>query len=134
MVGAYLQAADTLHQALLHGAADTHDLTGGLHLGGKLVGSLGELIEGEAGKLRYHIVYRGLIERIGVSDADLVQGHSQGHLCGDLCDGIGRCLGCQGRGTGDSGVDLDQEVLGGVGVQRKLYVAAALDLQGPQDL
>ena len=134
VVDADLQTADALQEGLLHGAADGHDLAGGLHLGGQAVVGGGELVEGEAGQLGDDIVDAGLEGGGGGGDHDLVQGQTHGHLGGDPGDGVAGGLGGQGGGAGDSGVDLDEVVFEGVGIQGELDVAAAGDLQLPDDL
>ena len=133
VVYADLQRADGLQQALLNGAAHAHHLAGGLHLGAEPVVGGGELVKGEAGHFGDHIVQGGLKGGGGVGDGDLVQGHAHADLGGHSGDRVAAGLGGQGGGAGDAGVDLDQIVLEGVGVQGKLDVAAALDLQRPDD-
>ena len=48
--------------------------------------------------------------------------------------GVAGGLGGQSGGTGHTGVNLDDRVLEGLGIQSKLHVAAALDLQGGDDV
>ena len=131
---AALQGADALEQGLLQVGADAHDLAGGLHLGAQLVAGGGELIEGEPGQLGDDVVQAGLEGGVGVGDLDVLQGHAHGDLGGDPGDGVAGGLGGQGRAAGDPGVDLDEVVFRGGGIQGELDVAAALDLQLPDDL
>ena len=127
-----LQRADGLEQALLERAADAHDLARGLHLRAERVGGGRELIEREARQLCDHVVQRRLERGRRVSDGDLVEVHADGDLGRDARDGI--AAGLARRRAGDAGVDLNEEVLRGLGVERKLHVAAALDLQRADDL
>ena len=133
VVYADLQRADGFQQALLNGAAHAHHLAGGLHLGAEPVVGGGELVKGEAGHFGDHIVKGRLKSGGGVGDGDLVQGHAHADLGGHSGDGVAAGLGGQSGGAGDAGVDLNQIVLEGVGVQSELDVAAALDLQRPDD-
>ena len=132
-----LQGADGLHQRPLEGIADGHHLAGGLHLGAQGAAGGGELVKGQAGQLE-HAVVQGWLEAggglAGHGVGDLVQGVAQGHLGGHLGDGVAGGLGGQGGGPGHAGVDFDDRVLEGVGVEGQLYVAPALDLQGGDDV
>ena len=69
----------------------------------------------------------------GVGQLDLVQVHPHGDFRGHPGDGVAAGLAGQGRGPGHPGVDLDDVVLEGLGVQGELDVAPALDLQGPDE-
>ena len=128
------QRADALQEGFLQVGADAHDLAGGLHLGAQLVGGGSELVEGEPGQLGDDVVKARLKGGGGVGNLDVLQGHAHGDFRGDPGDGVAGGLGSQGRGAGDTGVDLDEVVFGGIGVQRKLDIAAALDFQLLDDL
>ena len=134
VVDADLQRAHGLQQALLEIAADAHDLAGGLHLGAQTVAGRRELVEGEAGQLGHHVVEARLEGGGGVGDLDVLQIHAHGDLRRHAGDGIAAGLAGEGGGAGHAGVDLDEEVLGGMGIQRELHIAAALDLQRADDL
>ena len=134
VAGADLQRADGFQEALLQIGADAHDLAGGLHLSTQGVGGRGELIEGEPGQLGNHIIQAGLESGVGIGDLDILQSHAHGNLGGNPGNGVAGCLGSQCGGTGNTGVNLDEEVFGGIGVQGKLDIAAAFDLQLPNDL
>ena len=117
--------------------ADGHDLAGGLHLGAQGAAGGGELVKGQAGDLQHAVVDGGLEAGGGLAGhrvGDLVQGVAQGHLGGHLGDGVASGLGGQGRRAGHTGIDLDDCILEGVRVQGELHVAAALDLQGGDDV
>ena len=120
-------------QALLPAPAHAHHLAGGLHLGGQEIGGGGELVKGEPGHFGDHIVQCGLKAGRGVGQADLIQIHTHGDFGRDPGDGVARGLGGQGGGTGHPGVDLDDIVPEGMGVKGKLYIAAALHVQRPDD-
>ena len=75
-----LERAHSLQERLLHRTANGHHLTRRLHLRTELVRGVGELIEGEAGHLRHHVVDRRL-ERCGSrSDTNLIKRKTYGDL------------------------------------------------------
>ena len=132
-----LQRTDGLHQRSFKAGADTHHLTGRLHLGGE--GSLGgdEFIEGQTGHFHHAIVKRGLKAGIGLSCDrvfDLVQGIAQGDLCRHLGDGIAGGLTRQGGRTAHTGIHFDHAVFKAGGMQGELHVAASRDLQLVDDV
>ena len=132
-----LAAPDGLHQGVFKAGADGHDLAGGLHGGAQLPAGACELVKGPLGNLHYHIIHAGFKAGTGLARDvvfDLVQGIAQGDLGGHLGDGVAGGLGGQGRGTGDTGVDLNNSVFKAVGVQSELAVAAAHDAQGRHDV
>ena len=134
MVYTDLQRTDALEQALLQVGADTHDLTGSLHLCTQQVGCRCKLIEGETGQLGDHIIQLGLKGCIRISNLDLFQSHTHGDLCGHTGNGITGSLGCQRRGTGNTRVHLDQIILATGGMQCILHITTAFDLQFTNDL
>ena len=123
-----------LSREFLQIGADAHDLAGGHHLGAQNVDGGGELVEGEPGQLGDDVVQLRLKGGVGVGDFDVLQRHAHGDFRGDPGNGIAGGLGGQRGGTGDTGVDLNEIVSGGIGVESKLNVAAALHLQRPDDL
>ena len=134
MANANLQGAHRLKQTLLHGATYAHHLAGSLHLGVQRIVGVGEFVKGEPGDLGDHIVQGRFKGSGGVGNRNLVQMHTHGNLGADPGNGIAAGLARQRRRAGDAGVDLDEEVLRGLGVERELHVAAALDLQLPNEL
>ena len=124
-----LQRADGLEEALLDRAAHAHHFTCGLHLCAELVRRASELVKREARHLRHDVVERRLEGGGSVRDHDLVERHADGDLGRDACDRVAAGLGGQRRGARDAGVDLDEVVLEALGIERKLHVAAALDLK-----
>ena len=136
-VQAHLRPPDGLHQRHLKAGGDGHDLTGGLHLGTQLAAGVGKLIEGPLGHLHHNVVQRGLKAGAGLAGDvvfDLVQGVAQGDLGGDLGNGIAGGLGCQGGGTADAGVHLNDRIFKAVRIQGKLHIAAAHDAQMGDDV
>ena len=133
MVHADLQGSHALQQTLLQIGADAHDLSRGLHLGAQRVGGGGELVEGESRELGNAIIQPRLEGGVGVGDLNVLKKHTNGNFCRHTGNGIARRLGRQCRGAGHSGVDLNQIIFTAVGVERELYVTAALDLQLPND-
>ena len=128
------QRADALQEAFLKGSAYAHGFAGGLHLGAQGVVGVGELVEGEPGHLGDYIVQRRLKGSAGVGQADLVQSHSHADFCRNPGDGITAGFGGQGRGAGYSGVDFDEVILEGFGIQCKLDIAATLNSQRANQL
>ena len=130
---ARFERAHGLQQRFFHRAAHGHHLARGLHLRAELVRSVAELVEGEAGDLRYHVVERRLERRRRIGDADLVERQPHGDLGAHAGDRIAAGLRGEGRRTRHAGVDLDQIVFERERVQRELHVAASLDLQRADD-
>ncbi len=136
VVGLCLQGPDGFQEGLLKAAANGHDFACGFHLGAQLPVRAGELVEGEPGELRHNVVQRRFeagVARAGDRVQDLVQCQADGQFCGNLRNGIARGLGRQGRGPGHTGIDFNDVILEAVGIQRQLHVAAAADLQRPDD-
>ena len=98
------------------------------------VAGVGELVEGEARELCDHVVKRRLGSRRAARYGDVLEFHTHRDLGGDAGDGVTARLGSKRGRTGNAGVDLDQEVFARIGVQGKLNVATALDLEFPNDL
>ena len=129
VINADLERAHTLEKCLLEIRADAHDLARRLHLSSELIGCGRELIEGESGELRDDVVELGLECCVSVCDLDLLKCHTDCDLSSNARDRVARCLGCERGGTRNAGVDLDEIVLGRVGVECELYVTASLDLE-----
>ncbi|KAF3384345.1 hypothetical protein F1880_003105 [Penicillium rolfsii] len=117
--------ADGLLNSLLESATDTHDLTNRLHGRAKLSGNTSELLQIPARDLDHTVIKRGLkagASRLGDRVLDLVQGDTQTQLSGNEGKRVTGSLGGQGRRTRQTGVDLDNAVLLGEGVQGVLNV------------
>ena len=134
MVRADFQRPHRLEQAFLERSAHAHDLAGRLHLRGEPVGGAGELIERETRHFGDDIVQRRLKAGGRVGKQNLVQVHSHRNLRRHPRNGEAACLACQCRGARHAGVDLDDIILEGIGIQRELHVAAALDAETADDL
>ena len=129
VVHADLQRADALEQALFKGAADAHGFARGLHLSAETVVGVGEFVEGEPGHFGDNVIQRRLEGRAGVGKTNFIQRHANADLRGDPGNRVAGSFGGKCGGTGHSGVDLDEVILEGFGVQRELDVAAALNFQ-----
>ena len=129
VVCADLKRAHRFEETLLEVCADAHDLSRCLHLRAQGIGCRRELVKRESGKLCNHVVERRCLCRRGVGNSDLLEGHSDGDLRGYLCDGVSARLGCQRGGTGYTGIDLDEVIFLGLGMERKLHVTSTLDLE-----
>ena len=126
-----------LHNRLLKGGADGHNLAGGLHLGTQRTLGIHELIEGPFGEFDHHIVQRRLKAGIGHAGdgvLDFIQRIADGDLGSNLGDGITCGLGGQRRRTGNTGIDLNDCILKGIGIEGKLAVTAAFHLQLLDDI
>ena len=123
--------AQTLLDHLLEGTSDRHDLAHRLHARADVSAHAGKLSEVPAGYFANHIVeLRSHIGRVGCAHlANLVEGVAQGYLGGHEGEGIAGGLGGQCARAAQSGVDLDDAVVVGLGVEGKLYVALAHDVQ-----
>ena len=136
-VQAHLRPPDGLHQRHLKAGGDGHDLAGGLHLGTQLAAGVGKLIEGPLGHLHHDVVDGRLKAGAGLACdvvLDFVQRVAKGDLRGDLGDRITGGLGCQGGGTADAGIHLNDRIFKAVRIQRQLHVAAAHDPQMGDDV
>ena len=94
-----LSAADSLHDRLLKGRRDRHDLAGRFHLGAELALGVNEFIEGPLRELDDHVVDRRLKAGVGGTRygvLDLVEVVADGDLCRHLGDGIAGRLGSEG--------------------------------------
>ena len=127
-----LKGTDRFHQRALKVIADTHDLTGCLHLRRQCSLGADEFIKWQTREFDYNIVehrFKAGICLLGDRILDLIQRVAQRDLCRYLCDGIPRCLGCQSRRTAHSGIYLDHTVFKCVRVQCVLYVTSTCDIQ-----
>ena len=123
-----LQGTQGLLEGLLKIAADGHGLAHRLHRGGQHGGAAAELLEGEAGDLRHHVINRGLETSRGLAGDvvdDLVEGVSDGQTRSDLGDRETCGFRGQGRTPRDAGIHLDHDHVAIGGIDRELNVAAA---------
>ena len=131
-----LEPAQRLVQRRPERPVDGHHLAGRLHLAAERPVRARELVEREARQLDDDVVERRLERgdgRAGDHVRDLGQPAPDRDLGRDPGDRVARRLRGQGRRARDARVDLDDRVLGRVGRQRELDVAAALDAERPDD-
>ena len=131
------QGTDGLHQGSLKIITDTHNLTGGLHLGSKRTLCRNKLIKRQSRYLHHAVIQCGFETGISLlrdGIFDLIQGVTQSNLCRHLGDWVACGLGSQGRGPAHPGIHLDDTVLKAGGMQRELHIAAAGNLQLVYDI
>ncbi len=131
-----LEPAKRLVERRAEGPVDGHHLAGRLHLAAERPVGARELVEREARQLDHHVVERRLEGgdcRAGHHVRDLGQPAADGDLGRDPGDRVARRLRRQRRRARDPRVDLDDGVLGRVGRQGELDVAAALHAERPDD-
>ena len=134
VANADFQRAYGFQQTFFQSAADTHNFTGCFHLCGQCVCSCCEFIEGETRHFCYNVVQSGFVVCCCFAQLDFIQSHTDCDFCCNSRDGVAGCFGSQRGGTRYTRVNFDQVVIGGVGVQCELNVAAAFDLQFFDDL
>ena len=131
-----LEPAERLVERRAEGPVDRHHLAGRLHLAAERPVRARELVEREARQLDHHVVERGLEGgdgRAGDHVRDLRQPPPDRDLRRDPGDRIAGRLRGERRRSRDARVDLDHRVVGRVGRERELDVAAALDAERPDD-
>ncbi len=131
-----LERAHGLEQGRPELAVDGHRLPGGLHLHAEIPIGERELVERPARQLDDDVVDRRLEggrSPAGGRVAHLVQPLAERDQGRDAGDRVAGGLRRQGGRAGDARVDLDHPVVGSVGRDRQLDVAAALQLQRSGD-
>ncbi len=131
-----LEPAERLVERRAERPVDGHHLAGRLHLAAEGPVRAGELVEREARQLDDHVIERRLEGgdgRAGHHVRDLGQPSPDRDLRRDPGDRVARGLRGERRRARDTRVDLDHGVVGRVGRQRELDVAAALDAERPDD-
>ena len=134
VVLAVLERADRFQKALFKSSADTHDLTGRLHLCREFIHRRRELIERESRHLRNNIVERRFEAGRSIGKLDLVQIHADRDLRRDTGDRVTAGLRSQCGRSRYTGIDLDDIVLKGVRVERELAVTSAFNTERTDDL
>ena len=132
-----LRAAHGFQKRHLEGRADGHDFARGFHLRAELAARADELVERPLRQLDDDVVERGLEARTGAARdvvRDLIERVAERNFGCDLGDGIARRLGRERRRARHTRVDLNDSVLKAVGIQRKLAVAAADDVERRDDV
>jgi len=123
-------------ERLLEGAADGHDLAHALHGAAQLLVHPLELAEIPARDLAHHVVecrFEAGGGGAGDGVAELGQGVTQRQLRRHERQRVAGGLGRQRAGARQPGVDLDDPVVGGVGIEGELDVALAHDAQVADD-
>ncbi len=131
-----LEPAERLVERGPERPVDRHHLAGRLHLAAERPVRARELVEREARQLDHDVVERRLEGGDGRTRhhvRDLGQPPPDRDLRGDPGDRVAGRLGCQRGRPRDARVHLDHRVLGRVGRQRELDVAAALDPERTDD-
>ncbi len=132
-----VDGANSFLDSLLERSSNAHDLTDTLHRGSELGGDTGELLQIPAGHLHDDVIKRGLEAgacHLCHGVLDLLERDTETQLSSDEGQGITGGLGRQGRRPGQSGVDLDDAVLLGEGIERILDVAFADNAQMTDDI
>ena len=124
-------------QCSTKGAIDRHHLACRLHLTAEQAIGARELVEREARQFHHDVVEGGLKggdggARDGVRD--LAQRATDGDLRRDARDRISGRLAGECRAAADTRVHLDHHVLGVVGREGQLHVAAPLHTEGANDV
>ena len=131
-----LEPAQRLVQRRPERPVDGHHLAGRLHLAAERPVRARELVEREARQLHDHVV-QGRLERghgrAGHDVRDLGEAAADRDLGRDPGDRVAGRLRGQGGRARDARVDLDDGVLGRVGREGELDVAATLDAERPDD-
>ena len=131
------QATHSLQHGGFHGALNSHNFAGSLHLGAQGAVGGNKFIKGPTGEFQNDVVDGGLEASLGLlgnSVFDFVQIIAHSNLTGNLCDRIAGCLGSQSGGTAYTGVNLDNIVVFRIGIQCQLYIAATYYTQLADDV
>ena len=134
---ANFQATHCLQHGSFHGALNSHNLTGSLHLGAQSAVRGNEFIEGPTGEFQNDVVNSGLeasLSLLSNSVFNFIQIIAHSNLTGNLSDRIAGSLGSQSGAAAYAGVNLDYIVVLRIGIQRQLYVAAAHYAQLTDDI
>ena len=126
------QGTDRFHKSALKIAADAHDFSGCLHLGGQSSLGRNKFIERQTGNFYHAVIQHRFKVCVGFSCNciwNLIQGIAQSDLGRHLCNGISCRFAGKSRRTADTGIHLDNAVLEAVRVEGILHVAASGDAQ-----
>ncbi|GKT92902.1 LOW QUALITY PROTEIN: hypothetical protein Ct61P_10752 [Colletotrichum tofieldiae] len=132
-----VDGTDGLLDSFLEASANAHDFTNTLHGRTQLGGNAGKLLQVPTGHLDDNVVERGLeagASRLGDAVGNVLEGDAETELGSDEGQGVSGGLGSKGRGSRQSGVDLDNAVLPGKGVQGILDVALSDNTQVADDV
>ncbi len=130
---ANFQRADGFQQAFLQCASDAHNFACCFHLCTERICGGRKFIEGEAGHFCYNIIQSRFKISGGFRNFDFVQRHADSNFCRNAGDRVTAGFGSKRGGTGNTRVDLNQIILGGIRVKRELHIAAAFNFQCAND-
>ena len=122
------QRADRFQQRCFKRPVDCHDFAGRFHLGAQFPIGADKLVKRPAGEFQHDIVdcrFKAGLGFAGHGVLNLVQPIADGNFGSDLGDRIAGRFGRQGAGTADPRIDFDDDIVGALGVERELHVAAA---------
>ncbi len=126
-----LQGTDRFHHSTLKVVADTHHLSGSLHLRRQRTLCRDKFIKRESRNLDNTVIQHRLKARIRLSGDGvfyLVKSVAQRNFGGHFCDRVSGGLGRKRGRTGNSRVYLDDTVFECVRMKRILHITAARDL------
>ena len=126
----YLRSSDSLHKSHLEAGSYRHYLTRSLHLRSELTARACKLLKGPLREFYDRVVNRRLKASAGLARniiGYLIKSIAQSDLGGYLCYRISSSLTCESRGTGYTGVDLDDRVIHRIRIKRELTVTSAND-------
>ncbi len=131
------RSAHRLHQRLLKALTDCHNLARRLHLRAESARRSRKFIERPFGEFYHKIVDCRL--KAGTGNAgnivfDFVERVAERNLGGDFGNGIARRLGRECRGARNARIYLDDGIFRRFGIERKLTVTAADDIQRRDDI
>ena len=125
-----------LEQAFFDVATDGHDFTSCLHLGSQTALTMFKFIKWETWNFGNYIVQGWLKHGIGGSCNwidHLIQGQTNCDFGRQLGNRITCRLGCQGRRTRNTRIDLNHIVFKAMWIQGQLHITAPLNLEGTND-
>ena len=115
-------------QTLGEGSPNRHRLADAAHLRAEGVAGSIEFLESPTRNLRHHVVDRWFEARrslLGDVVGNLIEGVTNGQLCGDLGDRESGCLRCQCRRTRHTWIHFDDYLIAVLWIHGKLHIGAA---------
>ena len=126
------QRTDCLHQSTFKVMADTHNLTGSLHLSGKCSLCCNKFIKGQTRNLNYTVVQHRLKACVGFTGNgiwNLIQSISQSNLGSNLGNRITGSFTSQCRRTAYSRINLNYTIFKAFRMKGVLYITSTCDSQ-----
>ena len=129
-ITAGFQASDRFLKCFFVGLSNAHDFTYGAHLCTKLIFHTFKFFKGPAGKFDYHVVSVGnvFVQCAVFSTWNVLQGQTGCKHGGNQCDGETGSFGCQGRGTGSTRIDFNNNNTVGNRIVGELNIGSSNDL------